>query len=164
MHDQEVSAFEREIAAASTSEVLFAALDQLARATVGARLFTVMVVDTKAMVARRAYTSHPVEYPVSGTKPVEPNAWFRQVVENRNVFAANTAKTIEETFPDHALIASLGCGAVINIPIVLDQRVAATINLLDEEGAYPPDVVTRASEVLAGPAEMVLARIEDQVE
>ena len=32
------------------------------------------------MLARRAYTSHPVDYPASGTKPIEMNDWFEIVV------------------------------------------------------------------------------------
>ena len=36
-------------------------------APLGARLFTVTVHDPTARLFRRAYTSHPADYPVSGT-------------------------------------------------------------------------------------------------
>ena len=39
-------------------------------------------------------------------------------------------------FFDHALIASLGWGSVLNLPVVWDGRTLGTINLLHEEGWY----------------------------
>ena len=42
-------------------------------AATGGRLFTVTVIDRAAGLARRVYTSHPDTYPVSGTKPIQPN-------------------------------------------------------------------------------------------
>jgi hypothetical protein len=39
-------------------------------------------------------------------------------------------------FFDHALIASLGCAAVLNLPVVYDGRVLGTVNLLHEAAWY----------------------------
>jgi len=43
---------------------------------------------------------------------------------------------VRAVFFDHALIASLGCGSVLNVPVVWDGRSLGTINLLHEEGWY----------------------------
>ncbi|MCU0907525.1 MAG: GAF domain-containing protein [Rhodobacteraceae bacterium] len=153
-----LAAFDRDLADADGPDAAFAALERLARATVGVRLFTVMALDHPAMLARRAYTSHPVEYPTSGTKPITPNPGFVQVVERRETFVANTLADIAQVFPDHALIGSLGCGAVINLPVVAGDRVIGTVNLLDDEGCYTPDVADRATGLLTQPATLVLAR------
>jgi hypothetical protein len=56
----------------------------------GTRLFTVTTVDDKAGLARRLYTSHPVEYPVSGTKPMEKDGWYDTTVAGKRTFVANT--------------------------------------------------------------------------
>lgn len=153
-----LEAFDRALAAADGPEAAFAALERLAQATVGVRLFTVMLLDHPAMLARRAYTSHPMEYPTSGTKPIEPNPWFARVVEGRATFVANALADIAQVFPDHALIGSLGCGAVINLPVVAGDRVIGTVNLLDAAGRYTPAVAARAEAVLAEPAARVLAQ------
>ena len=63
------------------------------------RLFTIMTVDMKAMLARRAYTSDPKNYPCSGTKPVEMNRWFEIVHSRREMFVANTLAEIARSFP-----------------------------------------------------------------
>jgi len=150
--------FGLDMAKAGSMGAAFAALERLAQATVGVRLFTVMLLDHPALLARRAYSSHPAEYPTSGTKPIEPNPWFAQVVEGRQTFVANTLAEIARVFPDHALIGSLGCGAVINVPVVDGDRVIGTVNLLDSAGRYTPQVATRATSILAAPATRVLRR------
>ena len=153
-----VEAFQAELARAETPDAAWAALERLARDTVGVRLFTVMTLDMEAMLARRAHTSHPADYPTSGTKPIERNPWFVQVAERREPFVANTLAAIAEVFPDHALIGALGCGAVINLPVVEEGRVTGTVNLLHAEGSYTPDVAARAEAVLSGPAAATVAR------
>jgi GAF domain-containing protein len=155
---RQVEAFEAALAQAETPEAAYAALERLARDTVDVRLFTVMTLDMDGMLARRAYTSHPAEYPTSGTKPIERNPWFVQVVDRREAFVANTLADIAQVFPDHALIGSLGCGAVINLPVVEEGRVTGTINLLDAEGRYTPEVAVRAETTLRGPAVAAVAR------
>lgn len=156
---RQVEAFEAALARAETPEAAYAALEQLARDTVGVRLFTVMTLDMEAMLARRAYTSHPAEYPTSGTKPIERNPWFAQVADRREPFVANRLADIAQVFPDHALIGSLGCGAVINLPVVEQGRVTGTINLLDAEGRYTPEVAARAAALMSGPAAATIARV-----
>ena len=117
-----------------------------------------MTLDMEAMLARRAYTSHPAEYPTSGTKPIERNPWFAQVADRREPFVANTLADIAQVFPDHALIGSLGCGAVINLPVVEEGRVTGTVNLLDAEGRYTADVAARAEALLSRPAASAVAQ------
>ncbi len=90
-------------------------------AALGTRLFTVSVQDAAAGLARRAYTSHPVEYPVSGTKPLTRDGWYDHCIAGQQTFVANTAPEFAKYFFDHELITSLGLGSCINVPIV-EQR------------------------------------------
>ena len=55
--------FDAAVTAARTTDDAFAALQVLAEAVVGAKLFTVMTVDMAAGVARRAFSSDPGNYP-----------------------------------------------------------------------------------------------------
>lgn len=149
--------FETELAAATAPDTAFAALHRLADALVGARLFTVMTIDAEAGLARRAYTSHPEDYPATGTKPIEQNAWYRVVSVEGRPFVANTIEEIAEVFPDHSVIASLGCASVINLPVILAGRFAGTINLLDAAGHFTPERQTIARRDLTLPAMAALA-------
>jgi GAF domain-containing protein len=153
------AAFVAAVSDATDPDQVWSALAALADAAAGHRLFTVTLVDQSAEVVRRAYSSRPGEYPTSGTKPLHGNTgnWFEHVFTQRRTFVANTLADIAEVFPDHELIGSLGCGSVVNIPIVLTGQLVATLNLLDAEGHYTPDRVTAAEEHLALPARLCVA-------
>ena len=62
-------------------------------------------------------------------------------------------------FPDHAIIGALGCGAVLNLPVVIADRLAATVNLLDVEGHFTPARIAAAADLaLPALAAVALAR------
>ncbi|EYD76013.1 hypothetical protein Rumeso_02442 [Rubellimicrobium mesophilum DSM 19309] len=145
-------AFDAELAAAATPQETYAALHRLADALVGAKLFTVMTVDMAAGLARRAYTSDPESYPATGTKPIEMNAWFEVVHGRHEMFVANTLADIAKVFGDHELIGSLGCGSVVNLPVLRAGQLVATVNLLDAEQHYTPERVERVASELTLPA------------
>ena len=154
---QALASFESALSLATSDEAAFDALRDLTRATVGAKLFTVMTVDMGAMLARRAYTDDPLHYPTSGTKPIELNAWFEIVHGRHETFVANRLSDIAKVFPDAELIGRLGCGSVVNLPVVLGGDLVATVNMLHAEGHYSPERVARVHEVLRLPAMATLA-------
>jgi hypothetical protein len=110
---------------------------------VGFRLFTVLRVDPPDVV--RLYSSDPVAYPVTGRKRMGPTPWGTHVITNGNPWLGLTRRDLEWAFPDHALIASLGCGCCINIPVRDDGQTIGTLNLLDREGRYTADHLERAA-------------------
>ena len=50
-------------------------------AALGTRLFTVTTQDLPAGLARRAYSSMPDAYPVSGTKPLTRDGWYDHCIK-----------------------------------------------------------------------------------
>ena len=150
-------AFEKALSDATGASQAYDALCALAKATVGAKLFTVMTADMDAMLARRVYTDDTENYPATGTKEIEINRWFEQVHGRHETFVANTLADIGSVFPDAELIGKLGCGSVINLPVILGGKMVATVNILHEEGYYTPERVTQAQGVLRLPAMAVLA-------
>jgi hypothetical protein len=158
--NSELDRFVEAIGKASNSSESWRALQELAQATIGSRLFTVMTVDMNAGLARRAYSSHPSEYPVSGTKPIHRDSWFDIVHGQKLCFVANTIEDIAAVFPDHELIASLGCGSVLNLPIVMKGELVATVNMLDAGQHFTPERVATAESLLAMPARLSWATAE----
>lgn len=104
----------------------------------GTRLFTVTALDDAAGLHRRLHTSHPVEYPAHGTKPLDRDGWYDACVAARKTFVANTPPDFARYFFDHALITSLGLGSCINIPVSDGGPVLGTVNLLAEAGHFTP--------------------------
>lgn len=130
----------------------FEALHKLVENTVGAILFTVMEVDLEAGLAIRSYTSDQENYSASGSKPIHRDDWFELVCVERQPFVANTIKDIEKVFPDFDLIWSLGCGSVVNLPIIIRGDFVGTINLLHEEHYYTSERVEIISKFLSKPS------------
>ncbi len=152
-----LSTFSNKVSVAVSSGELWAALDTLAFAEIGHILFTVTTVEMDEGVARRVYTNHPKQYPVSGTKPIHRDEWFDIVHGQRRSFVANTIADIAKAFPDHELIASLGCGSVLNLPIFLRNELVATVNMLAAEHHYTAERVAAAEALLPLPASLCWA-------
>lgn len=146
-------AFDASIAAGTANDAPWRALQELTRTLVGARLFTVMTVDMHHNLARREYTSDPASYPVSGTKPIEHDRWFDVVHGDRQTFVANTLTEIATVFSDYETIGALGCGSVINIPVIVAGELLGTVNCLDVEHHYTQERVLR-SQLLEIPAKL----------
>ncbi len=155
--DMSILKFDEAISVAHTSLDVWRALEELSVACEGHKLFTVTTVDMKNEVARRLYSNHPLDYPVTGTKPIHRDAWFDHVHDGRRSFVANTIADIAKVFPDHALIWSLGCGSVINLPVFLHDELVATVNLLHGEHHYTPARARLIESHLSLPAKLCCA-------
>ena len=124
---------------------LWAALDAALAAVIGHRLFTVLRLHPGERESERCYTNQPDRYPVGGRKPIVESPWSRQIFGEQRAYVGYSAADIRAVFFDHALIASLGCASVLNLPVVHDGRVLGTLNLLHEEAWYDQaDVATGA--------------------
>lgn len=140
------------LGAATTQAGAFDALHRYSEAHHPVRLWTVMTVDMEAGLARRAFSNQPDAYPTSGTKPIHRDAWFAQVHDRHEAFVANSIGDIAAVFADHATIASLGCGSCLNLPVIANGALAATVNLLDVAGHFIPERVAQVRKLLALPA------------
>ncbi|AIG77060.1 MULTISPECIES: GAF domain-containing protein [Amycolatopsis] len=135
--------------------VSLSTVEDKTRATIGVRLFTVLAWVPERRALRRVHSSHPVEYPVGGEKTVEVAAgWLERCITGQEPYFGPDSAAVREIFADHELIDSLGCGAVINVPVVDDGRTLGVLNLLDAEGHYDDDsvAVARSLAPLAVPA------------
>ena len=116
----------------------------------GVILFTALQWIPQRSSLKRLFTSHPAEYPVGGEKTVEISpGWLGTVIDKKEPFLAPDLTALREVFADSELIQQLGCGAVINVP-VLDQQhnVVGVLALLDAEGKYTQQSVETAVGVI----------------
>ena len=144
--------FATAIAQAKTSLAAHEALHAFAQSLVPVRLYTVMTVDMDKMLAGRAYSNDEVTYPLLGTKPVEMNAWFDIVHGRHESFVSNDLSSVRNLFPDYDTIAGLGCGAIINLPVLGAGQLVATVNMLDIPGYFTPERVALLEAELPMPA------------
>ena len=136
-----------DVAENGSADDMFEQLDGLVQARAGAIIFTCSTFDPATLRASRVYTNRPNQYPLSGLKDIAPGRWTEKVLDRGETFVANTIEEIAEVFPDHELIASLGCGSVVNVPVKLAGVILGTINLLDKPGHYAAQRVDRVLEL-----------------
>ncbi|BFO57533.1 GAF domain-containing protein [Acidovorax sacchari] len=97
------------------------------------------------LVLQRAWTSDPAAYPVAGRKRKALTPWTRKLLLHGEPFIGEGREVLEAVFDDHALIASLGLQAVINVPVFDGQGgCIATFNLLGTEPRWTPEAISLA--------------------
>ena len=121
----------------------FRELERQLSEVIGFRLFTVLQVDLPEVV--RLYSSNREAYPVTGRKLMGPTPWGAHVIIEGQPWLGHTAADLKWAFADHALIASLGCGSCLSIPVRENDQTLGTLNILDAEGCYTQDDLIRAS-------------------
>lgn len=136
-----LSGLARALQDAEQPAATFRALDQALAATIGHRLFTVLRYHEDSGDSERLYTTDAAAYPVAGRKALNPTFWSQHVLVERRPYLGRTSADIRAVFFDHELIASLGCGSVLNLPVVWSGRVLGTLNLLHQERWYDEDDV-----------------------
>jgi GAF domain-containing protein len=116
----------------------------------GVILFTALQWIPQRSSLRRLFTSHPADYPVGGEKTVEISpGWLGTVIEDKEPFMAADLNALREVFADSGLIQRLGCGAVINVPVLDDGRnVVGVLAMLDAEGRYTQQSLETAVDVV----------------
>ena len=109
----------------------------------GFRLFTILQVDLPEVV--RLYSSNCEVYPVTGRKLMGPTPWGAKVIIEGQPWLGKSAADLEWAFPNHAFIASLGFGFCLSFPVRENFQTVGMLNILDAEGRYSKDDLTRAT-------------------
>lgn len=137
------------LSGAGQPQTTFRAFDRICAELFGHRLFTILAWEAGADEVERVYSSRPAEYPISARKRMGPTPWGERVLRQGRSWLGTSARDMRWAFPDHDLIAGLGCAACLNAPVRWNGTVLGAINILDAEGAYtPPDL--EALEAMSG--------------
>jgi GAF domain-containing protein len=129
------------VAVATEPVEVYRAVEQVLAKPLGFGLLTMLVVTPNAEEVERVYSSNCQAYPLAGRKRMGLTPWGDLVMRQRQPFLGRDVEAIRWAFPDHALIASLGLGSAINVPVVSLGRLLGTINVLDAAGRYDEQAV-----------------------
>ena len=134
-----------------------------ARQAPGAKLVTISTIDVDEDRMIRVYSTDPESYPVGGRdEPLregDHDPWYDLVVVQQQPWVSFDVAHLRANFSDHELIESLGCGAIINVPVVHEGVTIGSINLLDADGAYDQSSVDAAT-MLGARIVPILASLE----
>jgi hypothetical protein len=144
----------------STPETAFSDLHKAIADKVGIREMTISMLDHEKQLARRAYTSNAEVYPVSGLKPMTVDLWSETVLDQGKTFVTNSTEELIPHFFDHAVINSLGCEAVTNIPVKAADGVVGTVNLMDRAGYFTPERVSALNQIVEDHTGMLVLSLQ----
>jgi nucleoid-associated protein YgaU len=138
-----------------------AAAADAARARLGSILVTVTVITPDGTEVARVATTHPEVYPVGGRKRLDPSQtspqWAELVVAGQQPFVGADRDTVRSFFFDWETIEALGCGAIVNTPVVHDGVTIGSINFLGPEGSLTADAADIAMQITAQATPAVVA-------
>lgn len=135
----------------------FAALHRLTDHVLGAKIFTVLALDYDAGVMRRLYSSQQDLYPEGGADPIGDTVWEQTIIGQKKPLVFAGYAEMKELLPEHEALKALGCGAMLNLPVVYDGKSIGTINILHEDGRYSPERLKNAPLLIAPAAALLLA-------
>jgi GAF domain-containing protein len=138
----------------------FRATDTALAQQPGHILFTVLVHHPALRQSERCYTNQPAAYPIGGRKPVTDSPWMHRVIRDGQPYIGRSRHDIEQNFFDHALIVSLGCESILNMPVRWRGQTIGTLNLCHRAGFYHEShlPLLRLVAQLALPALMTIVR------
>lgn len=129
---------------ASTPDEALRHIEAARLAVLGHGLLTVNIDATRPddppgeIQLQRLWSSDPKAYAVAGRKRKTPTAWTRQLLHRAEVFVGEGDAALAAVFDEHALIATLGLHAVVNVPLVERGRCVATFNVLGARAHWLP--------------------------
>ena len=133
-------------------------IERVRQAMLGDGLLTVNKVCVSAASVdefelQRLWSSNPQAYPVAGLKRKTLTPWSRQLLLRHEVFVGQGEGMLATVFDDHARITAMGLRGVVNVPLLIEGRCAATFNVLGCQAQWLPRDVTmiRLLAVLATP-------------
>ena len=143
---------------ASSFDAALSVIERVRQAMLGDGLLTVNTVCTLPASAgefelQRLWSSNLQAYPVAGLKRKTLTPWSRQLLLRHDVFVGEGDAALTDVFDDHARIKALGLHGVVNVPLLIEGRCAATFNVLGGRAQWRPRDVAliRLLAVLATP-------------
>ena len=141
-------------------DATFRAIDAALANDPGHILFTVLVHHPALKQSERCYTNMPDAYPIGGRKPVTDSPWMQRVIDGGQPYIGRSRHDIEQNFFDHALIVSLCCESILNLPVRWRDQTMGTLNLCHRAGFYGEHQLPRLRLIaqLALPALLMIAQ------
>jgi hypothetical protein len=137
--ETDIQALERLCAAAdepARPSAAWRALDVLLQQRIGHKLLTVQRIDVSRQWSERVYSSQPDAFGAYGRKSLDAAPQMRRVIATGKPLILDGEDTVRSAFPDHARILAMGGACVLMVPMRVNGRTLAVINLLGETGRY----------------------------
>ncbi len=117
------------LTARNDAATAWGAIDALLLRLYDRKLFTALNHLVATAEVERLFSSHPAAYPVGGRKQKQDTHWGKKTIDEGLLYICHGPADIERTFFDHALIASLGVGGMVNVPVMFGATCVASLSI-----------------------------------
>tara|TARA_B100001094_G_C17930229_1_gene670365 strand:+ start:270 stop:743 length:474 start_codon:yes stop_codon:yes gene_type:complete len=117
-------------------DFIFSLLEKAFFETIGHKLFTILKFDKNSFTLERIFTNKPYDYPLFGIKNLQKSFWQKSVLEEGKIYIGYNSNDIKNSFHDYDIILKLGCESVMNIPIVQNEIIKGSVNILHKKNWY----------------------------
>lgn len=114
----------------------FRAIEAGMRATIGHKLFTIMLHHPDQQAVERIYSTNPAAYPVAGRRPTAEFPLRQRLLVEGEHCIVRDADDLRRTLFDHELIFSLGCESMLVMPVLWRGQTLGLLDLLHEAYWY----------------------------
>ena len=115
---------------------LYRSIETALQELVGYKLLTILQVRGDRLY--RLHTSDLAAYPAGDYKTISQDPWLQTMLGQGQPVVSPDPQTVRQRFFDHAEIAALGCGAVMNLPVTCAAGTLGSLNLLHEAHWFTP--------------------------
>jgi transcriptional regulator with GAF, ATPase, and Fis domain len=116
---------------------------------VGHRYMTALFYDAERDDAERVFSSNPAVFPATGRKSFKQGPIMARVRQTGRPYVAIDREALIRDYPDHEKIFAMGCGCLVNLPVVFEGQVIGQINLLHDQGFYTEQKIELAMRLVA---------------
>lgn len=124
-------------------ERLYQVIDQAMKALVGYKLLTILQLRDERL--HRMHTSDLARYPAGGFKNIANDIWLKTMLSDGVPVISATPEIVKQRFFDHETIFAMGCGSVMNIPVLGPTGTLGSLNLLHEANWFNSEHILAAS-------------------
>lgn len=132
------------VAEAPSAEAAFVQIDACRRLLAGPGIFSIQLnVTTRddpgnEIRLQRLYSSADGQFPAKARKRKTLTPWTETLFVRGEVFVAEGAAVLEQTFDDYAQMRPLGLNAAVNVPLLKGRQCYATFNVFGTRGRWQP--------------------------
>lgn len=134
------------------------AADRL-NASIGYRLFTLLVPDMSGNRLRRIFTTDAEAYPLGPADEFRKSPWFDQLFGKCQPIIASNSAAIENWLPGFEGFVGTDLESLINYPLVVADETVGLVNLMDTSGSYGDETARLLDKEMLLPAIAIAAHL-----
>lgn len=144
------TAFSQKLATALAAgpQPVIALLNEVLKTLPGVRTVTWLATAPDLSVTHRIGTSDPIGFPLGSSDPIDDGAWNRRIFGDKRAVVGDNPEQMSEFIPETGDLITMGYGATMCAPIIIDGDVRGVLCTLGDAGILTPALQAQVQNLL----------------